>query len=99
MKDNMTPMAHGLGDEVKGTHDATYTCEPTADLAKGTATHGMTLNGMGGLTAADIEAGFSDGEYNPPPPPTDGTIANPIMDLIDAEDTGGFLHRDHGWAR
>jgi hypothetical protein len=97
--DNMTPMAHGLGDEVTGNHDATYECDPAKDLASGSSDQGMTMNGLGGLSAADLAAGFSDGEYHPPPPPADDTIANTTMDLLNDGSSGGFLGRPHGWER
>lgn len=99
MKDNSTPMPFGLGADVKGTHESTYTCDPTADLPMGSSTQGMTMNGQGGLTDADLMAGFSDGEYRPPPPSADGTIASVITDLVKDENTGGFLERAHGWER
>lgn len=99
MKDNMTPMASGLGSDVKSTHDSLYQCEPTPDLPMGSSTQGMTTNGLGGLTDAELMNGFSDGEYHPPPPPNDDTIANTISDLVKDENTGGFLDRAHGWER
>lgn len=99
MKDD-TPQAHGLDVKIGKVNGPLWEPNDLADLPTGSSKTGMTSNSLGKASMADLETGFSDGEYAnvlPIPDTDDGTTANDIDD--DWAKTRGFLDRPEGWER